>query len=780
MRTLLGLALVAAWSSGFIGAELGTRSAPAGTLLAWRYVVATAAFALLLLVLRRRLRRRNLARQGVIGVLCQGVYLGGIVGGVGLGVPPGTAALIAASQPLVVAVLEHVLLGRSTRTRQRVGLALGVAGVALVVSSDIGRGAASPWAYLLPLAGMLGLSLGTVLDRRWDLDDGVLTALTVQTAVVAVLMVAGAATTGPWNHRPRRHSGPLSRGSSSSPRSADTGSTSGCCADPEPPSSAPGSTSPRPPRCSGPRWPSATDRARSPSAVRPSALSRSTWPWVHPPIARRQRMGIQPDARPPPRVPSVAPPSTAPGGTMDHVETVIIGAGQAGLSTAYHLKQQGRDCVVLDRNQRIGDGWRQQWDSLRLYSPAKYDGLPGHAVPGRAVVVPRARTTSPTTSRRTPHRFEHPGPARRPRVPGLLAGNPGAGEGFVVDTDTGPIRCDNVVVATGTFGRTPSVPDFAKDLDPSILQLHSSEYRRPGQLRDGPVLVVGASHSGIRHRLRGRPATRPTTLVGRDCGEIPVRLESRRMKVVFPVLLFLWRHLVTRRTPIGRKEMRARPLPRRADAAGQALRPRRARRRPQRGSRRRRARRAAAARRRHRRRRRQRRLGDRLPAGLRLDQPAGLRRGRLAARVPRRRSTTHPACSSAACPSSTPSPPCWSAAPAATRSTSPARSPQRARDHGRTDASARRPERPQRRASIVRRVLRGRARASIVRAGGEAAMGVLDDLERRRRPAARPPSRRTCSGRRDEAVDLYQRGVPAVRGRRRPRGRASPARSTWR
>ena len=110
-------------------------------------------------------------------------------------------------------------------------------------------------------------------------------------------------------------------------------------------------------------------------------------------------------------------------------------------------------------------------------------------------------------------------------------------------------------MATGTFGRTPNVPDVAKDLDPSILQLHSSEYRRPGQLRDGAVLVVGASHSGSDIAYEAA-ATRPTTLVGRDCGEIPVRLESSRMKVVFPVLMFLWKHVVTRRTPIGRKEMR--------------------------------------------------------------------------------------------------------------------------------------------------------------------------------------------------------------------------------
>lgn len=67
---------------------------------------------------------------------------------------------------------------------------------------------------------------------------------------------------------------------------------------------------------------------------------------------------------------------------MPDVESVIIGAGQAGLATAQRLRKRGRDCVVLDHNQRIGDNWRRQWDSLRLYSPARFDGLPGMKFPG--------------------------------------------------------------------------------------------------------------------------------------------------------------------------------------------------------------------------------------------------------------------------------------------------------------------------------------------------------------------------------------------------------------
>jgi putative flavoprotein involved in K+ transport len=238
---------------------------------------------------------------------------------------------------------------------------------------------------------------------------------------------------------------------------------------------------------------------------------------------------------------------------MDHVETVIIGAGQAGLSTAYHLTRKGRSCVVLDGNPRIGDGWRRQWDSLRLYSPAKYDGLPGMPFPAEPWSFPGKDDVADYLEAYAA-RFELPVRlgVRVARV--SASGSPADGDGFVVDTDTGPIHADNVVVATGTFGRTPYVPDFAQDLDPSILQLHSSEYRRPGQLRDGAVLVVGGSHSGsdIAYEVA---ESRPTTLVGRDPGEIPVRLESRRFKIVFPILFTLWRHLVTRRTPIGRKEM---------------------------------------------------------------------------------------------------------------------------------------------------------------------------------------------------------------------------------
>ena len=122
---------------------------------------------------------------------------------------------------------------------------------------------------------------------------------------------------------------------------------------------------------------------------------------------------------------------------MEHVETVIIGAGQAGLSTAYHLKQKGRDCVVLDRNQRVGDGWRQQWDSLRLYSPAKYDGLPGMPFPGNRWSYPGKDDLADYLEAYA-HRFDLP-VRLGVRVSRVSARASGPDTGFVVDTSMRPV-----------------------------------------------------------------------------------------------------------------------------------------------------------------------------------------------------------------------------------------------------------------------------------------------------------------------------------------------------
>src|SRR5215212_698675 len=235
--------------------------------------------------------------------------------------------------------------------------------------------------------------------------------------------------------------------------------------------------------------------------------------------------------------------------TTQHIETVIVGAGQAGLSVGYHLKRQGRPFVIIDGNDRVGDNWRAQWDTLRLFTPAKYDGLPGMPFPGDKWNFPQKDEVADFVEA---YALTWDLPVRMSTRVDRVEQRPGGGYTLAIGGDA--ITCDNVVVATGTFGRTPDVPDFAASLDPSILQMHSSEYRRPSQLQDGPALVVGASHSGtdIAYELA---LTHSTILCGRDCGQLPGRHESRATRRVLPLMVFVARHVLTRRTPMGRKVM---------------------------------------------------------------------------------------------------------------------------------------------------------------------------------------------------------------------------------
>ena len=237
--------------------------------------------------------------------------------------------------------------------------------------------------------------------------------------------------------------------------------------------------------------------------------------------------------------------------STEHVETVIIGAGQAGLSTAYHLRRNGRACVVLDSHARIGDNWRRHWDTLHLYSPAKYDGLPGMPFPAGPWTFPEKDEVAAFLER---YAMQFDLPVRMSTRVDALHRRPDGS--FELSLGGSSITCDNVVVGTGTFGQAPNIPGFAHQLDPSIKQLHSSQYHRPGDLRRGPVLVVGASHSGTDIAFEAAQ-TNPVTLCGRDPGQLPFRPEQRRAKIIFPMVVFAWRHVLTRRTPIGRREFRA-------------------------------------------------------------------------------------------------------------------------------------------------------------------------------------------------------------------------------
>ncbi|BBH15726.1 putative oxidoreductase CzcO [Nocardioides baekrokdamisoli] len=234
----------------------------------------------------------------------------------------------------------------------------------------------------------------------------------------------------------------------------------------------------------------------------------------------------------------------------EHIETVIIGGGQAGLSTGHHLKQMGRPFVILDSNGRLGDQWRRHYDSLVLFTPRKYDGLPGLPFPGEPTGFPRRDEVAAYIEAYALH---HELPVRtNTAVTGVTRREDGT---FLVSIEGGDLTCDNVVVAVGKASQ-PRVPSFAADLDPAITQLHSSAYRSVSDVPAGRVLVVGASHSGadIAYELA---ATHPVTLSGRDTGQIPGRPEDPRSQRIFPVMLWTWNHVLTRRTPMGRKVMKA-------------------------------------------------------------------------------------------------------------------------------------------------------------------------------------------------------------------------------
>jgi putative flavoprotein involved in K+ transport len=227
--------------------------------------------------------------------------------------------------------------------------------------------------------------------------------------------------------------------------------------------------------------------------------------------------------------------------------TLIIGAGQAGLAAAYHLTKRGLPFVILDADERIGDHWRNHWDSLRLFSPAKVDGLPGMAFPSSPFDFPTGREMGDFLKAYA-DRFGFPVESGT-TVDHVRQAEDGS---FEIAVGARRIRADQVIVATGAF-RQPRVPDVASSLDPTIRQIHSSEYRNPSQLRDGPALVVGLSHSGADIAVE-LVKTRPTYLSGMAAGQFPINVtDTKRSLLGWLVVRFLATRVFTLGTPIGRR-----------------------------------------------------------------------------------------------------------------------------------------------------------------------------------------------------------------------------------
>jgi putative flavoprotein involved in K+ transport len=224
-----------------------------------------------------------------------------------------------------------------------------------------------------------------------------------------------------------------------------------------------------------------------------------------------------------------------------HWGTLVIGGGQAGLALGHHLARLGEEFAILDAEARIGDAWRQRWDSLRLFTPAQYDGLPG-------MPFPAPRGSLPTKDEMAAYLEAYARKFALPvrsgeRVRELLRTK----QGFEVRCSHGTFTADRIVLATGTHP-VPRLPEFARDLSPAVHQLHSSQYRGPESLPAGDVLVVGAGTSGVELAIELAPS-RPTFVAGTPTVHIPGAV----FRYAGGLYWLLISHLLTVRTPLGRK-----------------------------------------------------------------------------------------------------------------------------------------------------------------------------------------------------------------------------------
>jgi putative flavoprotein involved in K+ transport len=229
----------------------------------------------------------------------------------------------------------------------------------------------------------------------------------------------------------------------------------------------------------------------------------------------------------------------------ERYDTVIIGGGQAGLAMGYHLSKRDQSFVILDSEERIGDAWRNRWNSLRLFTPALFSSLPG-------LPIQAPNWSFLTKDEMADYLVDYAVHFNLSVQTGVAVDCLSKEDGrFVVTADERRFEADQVVVATGAH-RIPKTPAFAAALDPTIVQLHSCEYRDPSQLQDGDVLLVGAGNSGaeIAFELAG---AHQCVLAGPSTGQIPVRHGSIPARFGFRVFRFLGHRVLTLRTPIGRK-----------------------------------------------------------------------------------------------------------------------------------------------------------------------------------------------------------------------------------
>jgi putative flavoprotein involved in K+ transport len=229
-------------------------------------------------------------------------------------------------------------------------------------------------------------------------------------------------------------------------------------------------------------------------------------------------------------------------------KVIIIGAGQAGLSVGYFLKKRNIPFLILDANKRVGDSWRTRWDSLRLFTPAKFDGLAGMPFPASPNYFPTKDEMGNYLENYAKH-FNLP-VRSNVKVDGLSR----EGNKYRITADEEHFEAEHVVIAMSNY-QIPKIPAFAKELNPDIVQIHSFNYRTPSQLQEGAVLVVGAGNSGSELALEAARNNHEVWLSGRDNGYLPFHIEGTLAKLILIRLLIriLFHRIITTNTPIGRK-----------------------------------------------------------------------------------------------------------------------------------------------------------------------------------------------------------------------------------
>ena len=200
----------------------------------------------------------------------------------------------------------------------------------------------------------------------------------------------------------------------------------------------------------------------------------------------------------------------------DVLDVLVIGGGQAGLAMGDHLRQGGRRFQIVDAGAEIGEAWHRRWDSLRLFTPAQYDTLPGLPFPAPADTYPGKDEVADYLQAYAAA-FELP--VRLNTTVTSLTWSDG---GYVARAGDDAFAARQVVVATGPF-QVPFVPSLAQGLDSNVTQLHSADYRNPGAVPPGRVLVVGAANSGCQIALELSATRRVELSVGQRLPTIPQR-----------------------------------------------------------------------------------------------------------------------------------------------------------------------------------------------------------------------------------------------------------------